>query len=190
MGINAVAATQAVSIMPTTNTNDALASTTGATFQSTLQQAKTKLSLSEFYAHGDQSRLTDTERSELKQAIELGDKVNKGDTSFTDAKSYQTKYDLDHDGVVTTQELDTHIAELQDKRSSNFIGVNQELHFGLLLKSHYTHGSAMFKPEDIHTAEGSMEAVAQRQGAAASGWSSASNTIYATILNKYSDLFF
>ena len=49
---------------------------------------------------------------------------------------------------------------------------------------------AMFKPEDIHTAEGSMEAVAQRQQAAVSGLSSASNTIYATILNKYSDLFF
>jgi len=189
MAISTVAANHAASVLTSTNTTNASESTTAATFQSSMEKAKTKLSLMDFYLHGDKSRLTDDENTELKQAVDFENQINKGDTSFSDSKSYQTKYDLDHDGVVTTEEIDTHITELENTRSSDFIGVNQELHFGLLLKSHYTGGSAMFRPEDIHTEEGSQKSVAQRRGALLAN-SGGMTTIYSTILSKYSDLFF
>jgi len=188
MGINSVSVNRAASVLASTNISNSSAANKMATFQVPVEKIKTKLSLMDFYKHGDKSRLTDDEISLLNQAFDAFNKVNRGDTSFTDAKSYLSKYDNDHNGIVKPEELTQHIGELEDTRSSDFIGVNQELHFGLLLQSHYTGGSALFRPEDVQSVEGSQEAVNLRHAALLPSWG-AINTMYPIILKKYSDLY-
>jgi|GEM_PF-2806161 len=187
MLINAVGSTISSYVSATVNATKK--DNNASVFQFIKEQTRVKLSLVDFLRLSNMSRLTGEEQTMVREAVALMNKVNKGDTSFKDAKSYQKNFDTDHNGKVDLQELATHITELIEKRTSNFIGVNQELHFGLMLRSHYTGGSALFDPTALNQdGAASEKAMQERRANLLSGWGNI-DRIYQTVLAKYSDTY-